>query len=91
MERKTTAAAVSANVSKIAMARDVPSTTDSVSEIFDCLCCVTHSENVSSFSLISVGRKEIRAGKLGCAGKQPFLVNSNVVEVSFSVSLRSLT
>ena len=58
MERKTTAAAVSTNVSTIAMARDVPSTTDSVS---DCLCCVTHSEdclNLSSSSLISVGKEK---------------------------------
>ena len=55
MERKTTAAAVSANVSRIAMARDVPSTTDLLSEISDCSCFEnSDNNNLSRFSLISV-------------------------------------
>ena len=52
MERKTTAAAVSAKVSRIAMARNVPSTTDSLSEISNC-SCFENSDN-NRFSLISV-------------------------------------
>jgi hypothetical protein len=50
------------------------------------------SEPIELLSNLCGKRKEIRAGKLGSyvAVNKLFLVNSNVVEVLFSVSLRSL-